>query len=103
MYNFGKVKDKALMRAGELRKEMLTIVKRGAGVDYVRKKESPYHLIGDIRFDRPGITWDDVKVEMNAMWSCRGYSSDTDEETDGEIVDEYRHVDDYDWPPLHMW
>jgi hypothetical protein len=103
MYNFGKVKDKALMRAEELRKEMLTIVKRGAGVDYVQKKESPYHPIGDIRFDRPGITWDDIKVEMNVMWSCRGYSSDTDEETDGEIVDEYRHVDDYDWPPLHMW
>jgi hypothetical protein len=101
MQTFGRFKDKGLMRPGEVQKEIEIIVKRGAGVDYAQKEGSPYFPVGDIRFDRPGMTWKDVKAQMNNMWDGPDYDSGTDEEIGDEIVDEYSHVDDYSWPPLH--
>jgi len=95
METFGKVKDDALMRDGEVQKEMLIVVKRGAGVEYAQKGQSPRCTVGDIRWDHPDLTWKNINTQMNIAWDCRCYDSDTDEETGSEIVDEYSHVDDY--------
>jgi hypothetical protein len=112
---FGKVEDATLMRAGEIGKELLVVVKRGDGVDYAEKEGSPYLPIGDIRQDSPGMTWKDIKADQDAM--MKEYDdydeSDDDDWSDSQtspwgqleknvIVDEYSHVDEYTWPPLHF-
>jgi hypothetical protein len=116
--NFGGVEDAALMRTEEIGKELLVVVKRGDGVDYAEKEDSPHLAIGDIREDLPGMTWMDIKADQDAFSKRFDdyYESDDDDSSDSSdsqtfpwkqpeknvIVDTYSHVDEYTWPPLHF-
>jgi hypothetical protein len=115
--NFGQVEDAALMRPEEIGKELLIVVKRGDGVDYAEKEDSPHLAIGDIREDLPGMTWKDIKADQDAFMKRHDdddyFESDDDDWSDGQtspwrqpeknvIVDTYSHVDEYTWPPLHF-
>lgn len=111
-------KDKKLMTEGELEKEMLVIVKRGTGVDYEEKKDSPFaELDPDLRRDYPGMTWHQIWAEYIHGADDRADDweddSEDDSEDDGEddgedddsignpageiddIVDKYVDVDEY--------
>ena len=116
--NFGGFEDAVLMRTGEIGKELLVVVKRGDGVDYAEKEDSPHLAIGDICEDLPGMTWMDIKADQDAFSKRFDdyYESDDDDSSDSSdsqtfpwkqpeknvIVDTYSHVDEYTWPPLHF-
>lgn len=82
----------------------MVLVKRGFGVDYEEKKNSPF-LESDIRRDMPGKSWKEIHYECFERFfededdSTIGYDED-----DGVPVqvDSYENVDDYVWPPLHF-
>jgi len=89
------------MAPGETEKELMVVVKRGAGVSYAEKKGSPYLSIGDIRKDRRGETWKKIKAKNDAY--NRMEDSDITPFTDDGIADAYSHVDEYTWPSLRSW
>ncbi|KAJ7221954.1 hypothetical protein B0H12DRAFT_1031339 [Mycena haematopus] len=101
---FGKEEDAAVMAAGEREKEVLVIVKRGRGVDYAEKENSPYLEDGDIREDTQGKSWKQIKAAQDKLFSNDDDDSfsDEEEEEDPPVVEEYTHVDEYVWPPLHF-
>jgi hypothetical protein len=97
---YGKTEDSLLMRNNERWKEVLVVVKRGTGVDYSEKVRSPYSEEGAIRLDNYNKTWKEIKIEQDAM-----FKDDDDDEDwlrDQVLVDKYRNVDEYTWPPLHF-
>jgi hypothetical protein len=107
LLTFGTEQDAALMAPGEREKEVLVVIRRGRGVDYVEKEGSPYLVDGDIRTDMPGKTWKDIKAAQDKLFhdddDDDDYFSDDEEiEADPPMVDQYIHVDDYVWPPLHF-
>lgn len=59
---FGLIQDAELMADGERNKELMVIVKRGTGVDYEHKRDSPF-LTSDIRRAMPGKGWEDIRYE----------------------------------------
>ncbi|KAJ7142950.1 hypothetical protein C8R44DRAFT_827603 [Mycena epipterygia] len=107
LLTFGKVADSTLMAPGERDKEVLVVVKRGRDVNYAERKDSPYLEGGDIREDKAGMTWKQIKAEQDRL-----HQDDDDdllllelgyeEEEEPPVVDEYIHVDEYVWPPLHF-
>jgi hypothetical protein len=93
------------MAPGERETEVLVVVRRGRGVDYVEKEGSPYLVDGDIRTDMPGKTWKDIKAAQDKLFGDDDddyFSDDEEIEADPPMVDQYIHVDDYVWPPLHF-
>lgn len=100
---YSKTEDPLLMRDDERSKEVLVVVKRGAGADYATKVQSAYLEDGDIREDHDDKTWKEIKTEQDAKFT------DDDDECGGvadlsepALVDSYRHVDEYTWPPYHF-
>ncbi|KAH6623088.1 hypothetical protein F5144DRAFT_623145 [Chaetomium tenue] len=58
--------DPELMTMMEQCKEMLVIVKRGSGVDYEQKKDSPFAECDlDFRRDYPGMTWSQIFAQSH--------------------------------------
>jgi len=96
----GEDEDAALMAPGEIEKELLVVVKRGAGVDYAMKEGSP-HLPLDIRRDRPGepFEWINPPNDRYPQEEREDYEVFDD---DG-IEDAYNHVDEYKWPRKTGW
>ncbi|KAF8156231.1 hypothetical protein K438DRAFT_1942918 [Mycena galopus ATCC 62051] len=104
---FGKEEDAALTAPGELEKEVLVVVRRGRGADYVEKANSPYLEDGDIREALPGKTWRQIKADQDSRFDeydkfDKELLGDYEEEEDPPVVEAYTHVDEYVWPPLHF-
>ncbi|KAM5353460.1 hypothetical protein ACJ41O_000110 [Fusarium nematophilum] len=100
---FGITEDAGLVADGERDKEMMFIIKRGAGVDYEQKKDSRF-IESDIRRDMPGRTWKEIRYECIDHIFADDDDSPLryDEDDDGTSdIDSYEDVDDYVWPPLH--
>lgn len=100
-FSEGEDEDATLMGPGEIDKEMLVVVKRGAGVDYAVKEGSPYLPRGDIRRDRPGETWEEIKARNDRHFS--GEWSYNEPFDDDGIEDTYSHVDEYKWLQKLAW
>ncbi|KAF8156207.1 hypothetical protein K438DRAFT_1910118 [Mycena galopus ATCC 62051] len=98
---FGKEEDATLMAPGERDKEVLVVVARGRGVDYVEREKSPYLKDGHIREDNPGKTWRQIKAEQDKLFhnADDDFFSDSEDEEDSHTVEQYTHVDEYVWPP----
>lgn len=81
--------DPELMTGLEQWKKMLVIVKRGSGVDYEQKKDSPFAECNlDFRRDYPGMTWPQIYAQF--------LSADLrDDDAVGDFVDDYNDVDEY--------
>jgi hypothetical protein len=93
---FGRVKDATLMRRKEVKKDILVVVRRGAGVGYAEKEGSPRIPAGDmadIREDWPGQTWDDIEAVQDARCENCEYKSD------GNVVS----PDDRDRQHIELW
>ncbi|USW55627.1 hypothetical protein Slin15195_G089460 [Septoria linicola] len=107
LVDYGTQKDQALMQPGEREKEILIIVKRGAGITYAEENPAPLLSGGDIREDSPAQTWAQIKAVSKEM---SRFSDDDSEQSDDDLehgtanvlVDEYSNVDDYTWPPFHF-
>ncbi|RYP77338.1 hypothetical protein DL771_001133 [Monosporascus sp. 5C6A] len=97
---FGITEDAGLMADGERGKEVMIIAKRGSGIDYEQKKDSPF-IKSDIRRDMPGKTWKEIRYEcidrIFADVDDSLLTDDKDEET--AEIDAYEDVDEYVWPP----
>lgn len=88
--------DPELMAEGENEKELMVVARRGSGVDYEEKKDSPL-IRFDIRRDFPGMTWAQIRASH----------IDTPEERDEyykeylrnleEVEDIYEDAEDYCW------
>ncbi|KAJ7191850.1 hypothetical protein GGX14DRAFT_701502 [Mycena pura] len=101
---YATFEDAELMKDGECEKEILVVVKRGRGVDYAEKKDSPYHSDGDIREAGLGKTWKQIKASL-PRWDEDDDifdQSDDEDETDPGVEEKYDSVDEYVWPPLHF-
>jgi hypothetical protein len=98
---FSEGEDTSLTGPGGFEKELLVVVKRGAGVDYAVKEGSPYLPIGDIRVDHPGKTWEGIKARNDRYFQAE--RDDEDAFGDDGIVDTYSHVDEFTWPSLRVW
>ena len=103
---FGITQDAGLMADGEKNKELMIIVKRGTGIDYEQKKDSPLLEI-DIRRDVPGKTWKEIRYECIDRLTMEdddfgSLSSDDDDDRYPVEVDAYDDADRYTWPPLHF-
>ncbi|RYP02220.1 hypothetical protein DL764_005900 [Monosporascus ibericus] len=100
---FGITEDAGLMADGERGKEVMIIAKRGSGIDYEQKKDSPF-IASDIRRDLPGKNWKEIRYEcIDGIFADDDDSlliDDKDEET--AEIDAYEDVDEYVWPPLHF-
>lgn len=108
---YSKREDISLMAPGEREKELLVVVRRGAGVDYAEKNPTSMLPIGDIRDDSGARTWTEVKAISKAMSAAYrddyDSNSDSDEDSDendeGEVLlDDYSDVNEYTWPPFHF-
>ncbi|SPQ18238.1 595b4278-7ac7-4ce7-ba6c-15d2eeaa20f0 [Thermothielavioides terrestris] len=99
--------DPELMTGDEPKKELLVIVKRGSGVDYEEKEDSPL-TEDDIRRDFPGKTWGQIRAEAtknrfryrneDGAWP---FGPVGDEEEYPPEVDSYKDVDEYGWTLFH--
>ncbi|EXK75969.1 hypothetical protein FOQG_19270 [Fusarium oxysporum f. sp. raphani 54005] len=100
---FGITEDAGLVADGERDKEMIFIIKRGAGVDYEQKIDSPF-IESDIRRDMPGNSWKEIRYECidhivaNDDDLLLGYNEEDDEFAE---IDPYEDVNYYVWPPLY--
>jgi hypothetical protein len=74
--------DRALMTGDEKQKEVMVVVRRGAGVDYEEKKDAPFKH-GDIR--QLPMTW----AQISAVHVDR-LTNDEDE----PVADAYKDVDE---------
>ena len=84
--------DPKLMTGDEQFKELLVIVKRGTGVDYEEKPNSPF-LEDDIRAEFPGRSWTELRNHALNYFS-------NEEETDRPIRrDVYIDPDEYEYQP----
>ncbi|KAK4237013.1 hypothetical protein C8A03DRAFT_35052 [Achaetomium macrosporum] len=86
--------DPELRTGDEQKKEIMVIVKRGSGVDYEEKKDSPF-LKDDIRRDFPGMTWrqlQEFSPVCNETLPCGTYKVPY-----AVQVDAYKDVDEYAW------
>jgi uncharacterized membrane-anchored protein len=81
------------MVPGECEKEMLVVVRRGRGVDYMEKEDSPYFADGDMREWMAGRTWAEVKTGQEQVDVGHG-------EAGLSLVDQYTHVDEYRWQTI---
>ncbi|RYP48550.1 hypothetical protein DL768_005589 [Monosporascus sp. mg162] len=97
--------DPELMAGDEQKKELMVIVKRGSGVNYEEKRDSPF-IESDIRRDLPEMTWKQIRAlcidnpfddeDEEERWPPG------DEEDDPAEADVYKDVDEYIWTPLHF-
>ena len=104
--------DPELMTEREGSKDMLIIVKRGAGADYEERKDSPFaEMDPDWRRDFPGMTWRQIRakhIDRAGYMSQLVDDDDDDDDDDGDdaddddadvdekyIVDRYEDVDEY--------
>lgn len=97
--------DPQLMTGDEQKKELMVIVKRGSGVNYEEKKDSPF-IESDIRRDLPEMTWKQIRAlcidnRVDDESSKEGWPPG-DEEDDPAEADVYKDVDEYIWTPLHF-
>ncbi len=117
--------DPELMMGKQKKQELIVIVKRGSGVDYEEKKDSPF-LECDLRRDLPGMTWNQIRAlcidnQFDYEDDTEGWplseEEDEDEEDDkndeeegwftnkkddAAETDDYRDVDEYIWSLLHF-
>ncbi|KAF9870696.1 hypothetical protein CkaCkLH20_11798 [Colletotrichum karsti] len=115
---FGRRSDKDLVGEGEKRKEMMVVVRRGTGVDYEEKKDSPF-IDSDIRRDCGGKSWEQIRRERveepaanlhryrRSMYQNNyGYKDsgarDVAEPVVGSEVDAYDDAEGIVWPPRHF-
>ncbi|RYP09133.1 hypothetical protein DL765_008558 [Monosporascus sp. GIB2] len=92
MEDFGIWGDKELLADGGHEKEMMIVVRRGAGIDYAVAEGSPF-MRGDIRKDMDGRAWRAIRhYRVDAL----NGGSQVEERIE---TDCYRSVDDYVWPP----
>lgn len=100
---FGIVEDAEIMADGESTRDVMVIAKRGSGVDYEQKENSPF-TDSDILRDMPGKTWKEIRYEC----IDRIFEDDSDDflfsddEKGPMKIDAYEDVDEYVWPPLHF-
>ncbi|KAK4132440.1 hypothetical protein BT67DRAFT_443651 [Trichocladium antarcticum] len=117
--------DPELMTGDEQEKELIVVVKRGSGVNYEEKKDSPF-IHSDIRQDLPEMTWKQIRA------LCIDNQSDGEDEEDNQFdgedeednqfdgedeeagrphsdkedvpaeADVYKDVDEYSWTSLHF-
>ncbi|WYZ44853.1 hypothetical protein EsH8_VIII_000169 [Colletotrichum jinshuiense] len=90
---FGFPYELELMVEGEENKELMVVVKRGKGVDYEEKEDSPF-IDEDIRRDFPGETWDEIRDERIDRF--------IDDDVDGTVIDQYQDVDEIVWSAAHF-
>ncbi|RYP76920.1 hypothetical protein DL771_001473 [Monosporascus sp. 5C6A] len=104
---FGLEEDASLCAGPERFKELLIVARRGHGVDYQVKKDSPF-IWRDIRRACPGMTWREIKSKHIDMRSKSGGGSDSDSDSEDPFadaftdVDRWHDVDEYVWTPLHF-
>lgn len=83
----------------------MVIVKRGSGVNYEEKKDSPF-IESDIRRDLPEMTWKQIRAlcidNQFGDEDEEGGWPPSDEEDDPVEADVYKDVDEYIWTPLHF-
>lgn len=115
---YGLVEDSDIMATATQRdKEILVVARRGKGVDYQEKSDSPY-IPGDIRQKRPGKSWKEIRKEGIARLPELYVDDEDDEEynysddeeddcSDDEEVEDsavadssYTRVDEYEWTPI---
>lgn len=106
---FGTREDPFLMSPDEKSKELMVVVRRGQGVDYQEKRQSPcLPMIGDIRQDCPGMTWAEIKKKHIDVYDDDDEFSDEEftdyfpKRGDPKKVDVYRHAEEYEWTPLNF-
>jgi hypothetical protein len=88
--------DAELMAAGEIRKEMLFVVKRGSGIDYEEKGgSSGIAEADDILKGMPVKTWAYIRA------TCVDLNVSLGDEVEPAQVDIYRDVDEFAWSPMH--
>lgn len=95
--NFAAEEYAPIMSDGEKEKELMVVVKRGKGVDYREKQESPYLPDYDLRQASDGMT---RMVIKEALYGVDEVPLDERRFLRGggiKAVDTYLHVDDYDW------
>ncbi|KAF5120464.1 hypothetical protein E5D57_013818 [Metarhizium anisopliae] len=91
------------MSCGEKAKELMVVVKRGKGVRYQERKQSPYlPVIGDIRKDCPRMTWAEIQKKYIDCEVDDGFVFSDDADDGPKSVDIYGHVDEYKWTPLNF-
>ncbi|KID96849.1 hypothetical protein MAJ_07235, partial [Metarhizium majus ARSEF 297] len=92
-----------IMSRGEKAKELMVVVKRGKGVHYQERKQSPYlPVIGDIRKDCPRMTWAEIQKKYIDCEVDDGFVFSDDADDGPKSVDIYEHVDEYEWTPLNF-
>lgn len=91
---FGVEEDKSLTGKGERCKELLIVVRRGEGVDYQEKENSPFISV-DIRRDCPGMVWcelgDDYTIHSPSIAVLKRKMKPS------LIPDSYDDVNDFVW------
>lgn len=97
--------DPELMTGDEQKKELMVVVKRGSGVNYEEKKDSPF-IQFDIRRDLPEMTWKQIRAlciddQFDGEDEEEGWPH-SDKEDDPLEADVYKDVDEYIWTSLHF-
>ncbi|KAK3299407.1 uncharacterized protein B0H64DRAFT_99576 [Chaetomium fimeti] len=87
--------DPDLMGEGEKDKALLVVVKRGAGVDYQEKEDSPF-VNGDLREHEHGSTWEEIGGP--SLWANGGRVRDRQP----PIVDDYNDPEEHVWTQRHF-
>lgn len=100
---FSIAEDAGLMADGERGKEVMVVAKRGAGVNYERKKDSRF-IESHVRQDTPGKTCKEIRHECadRIFADDDSLSRDDEDEEETAEIDAYEDVDEYVWPPLHF-
>ena len=68
-------------------------------MDYAESGPTSYRPSGDVRNDCSATTWAEVKEATKMPVRTE---DEEKELAENAIVDEYAHVDEYTWPPLHL-
>lgn len=86
---YGVESDTALMAPGGKGKEILVVVKRGKGVDYIENGTSPL-MKHDIREHWPDMTWGQIRY-MGIDWHNERLGQDSNGDEDGDEDDDHDH------------
>lgn len=97
-------RDPELMDGDEQSKEIMVVVKRGAGVDYEEKKDAPL-IPCDMRRDFLGMSWEQIRakhIDRDDGADDGRPASDSGEQNGSAEVDVYSDVDEYAWTPVNF-
>ncbi|KAL2023280.1 hypothetical protein VTK56DRAFT_3018 [Thermocarpiscus australiensis] len=95
--SFGIQEEPTLLDDAEIGTEVMIVAKRGKGIDYEEKSDSPF-LGKDIRREMPGKTWQEIRAACidRFLPSRNGKSlfDNLEEEDQAVEYDEYEDVDE---------